>query len=331
MPPLPPLQTYTVAVAGTVSGARWDGVVEAVNAADLTAQTGGRVVAVEADVGDRVDAGAVLVRISAVEQQAGADTARAQLRAADARAAEATTNYARYLELAERQFVSRLQLDQMRATRDTAVAERDVARARLREAAQQTEYTVVRAPFAGIVGARRVEPGESVVPGQSLLSMHAPDGLRIEVQVPQSQAAAIRAAQRARIVLDDGRALDAAGVTVFPAADPATHSVAVRIAVPAMPDAPHPGTTASVEFPIPQPGAPPRIPRSATVQRGELSGVYVLADGRLTLRQLRLGHSRGDEVDVLAGLSGGETIAADPVAAMQAIAAQRAAVGSDDA
>lgn len=330
MPALPALQTRTVTADGSTTGANWDGVVEAVNAADLSAQTGGRVVAVEADVGDRVEAGAVLLRMSAVEQQAGADTARAQLHAADARAAEAETNYARYVELAKKQFVSRLQLDQMRAARDTAVAERDVAHAQLRQATQQTDYTVVRAPFAGVVSARRVEPGESVAPGQPLLSMHAPDALRIEVQVPQSEAAAIRAVDRARIVLDDGRSFDAADVTVFPAADPATHSVAVRIALPSMTDAPQSGVTASVEFPIARTGALLRVPRSATVQRGELSGVYVLADGRLTLRQLRLGRGSGDAVDVLAGLADGETIATDPVAAMQAIAVQRAAVDTSD-
>ena len=60
-----------------------------------------------------------------------------------------------------------------------------------------------------------------------------------------------------------------------PAADPATHSVAVRIAWPGMTDAPQPGVTARVEFPIAQTGALLRVPRSATVQRGELSGVYL--------------------------------------------------------
>ena len=67
------------------------------------------------------------------------------------------------------------------------------------------------------------------------------------------------------------------------------------------------------------------IPRSALWRRGELAGVYVLADGRLELRQLRLGATRGAQVEVLAGLQRGETIAADPVAALQALAAQRQA------
>ena len=81
-PPLPPLKTITVAADGGNAARGWDGVVEAVRQADLTAQTAGRVTQVLADVNSNVAAGSVLVRLSAVEQQAGANTARAQLRAA---------------------------------------------------------------------------------------------------------------------------------------------------------------------------------------------------------------------------------------------------------
>ncbi len=330
LPLLPALDTLTVTAGGTASGRTWDGVVEAVRQADLSAQTSGRVATVSVDVNDRVAAGAVLLRLTAVEQQAGANTARAQLRAAEAGAAEAEANYKRYAALGAKQFVSRLQLDQARAARDAAIAGRDAARAQLSQAAQQADYTVVRAPFAGIVSARRVEPGESVAPGQALMSVYAPDALRIEVQVPQSDAAAIRVANRARVVLADGRSVAAVMVMVFPAADPATHSVAVRITLPELADAPQPGVTAKLEFPIAGGGVVLQIPRSAVVQRGEVSGVYVLAGNRLSLRQLRLGQRVGDKVEVLAGLNSGETIAADPVAALQALAAQRKAAGADN-
>ena len=330
LPPLPKLDTVTVAAGGASAGRAWDGVVEAVQQAELSAQTSGRVTVVSADLNDRVAAGQVLLRLTAVEQQAGANTARAQLRAAEAGAVEAQTNYSRYAALGAKQFVSRLQLDQARATRDAAVAGRDAARAQLAQAGQQTEYTVVRAPFAGIVSARRVEPGESVVPGQPLLLVYAPGALRIEVQVPQTDAEAIRAAASARVILADGRALDAASVTVFPAADPATHSVGIRIALPELPAAPQPGVTAKVVFPIAGGGVLPRIPRSTLVQRGEVSGVYVIAGDRISLRQLRLGQRIGEQVEVLAGLKPGEIIAADPVAALQALAAQRTSAGGSN-
>ncbi len=309
--------------AAAADGRAWDGVVEAVRQATLSAQTGGRVGEVSIDVGDRVAAGQVLLRLSAVEQQAGVDAARAQLRAAEAGASEAELNYRRHADLAHGQYVSRAQLDQARAARDTALAARDAARARLADAGQQSLYTTVRAPYAGIVATRDVEPGESVGSGQRLLTLFAPDALRIEVSVPQSEAAAIGQDRRARIVFADGRRIEAAQVAVFPAADAATHAVKVRVQLPALTPAPAPGSTARVAFPALAAGAGPQVPVSALVQRGEVSAVYVLAEGRLSLRQLRLGERVGDAVEVIAGLQPGERIAADPVAAMQALAAAR--------
>lgn len=329
LPPLPRIKSIEVATAGGATGRAWDGVVEAVQQADLSAQTAGRVTAVAVDVDRYVQRGDVLVRLTAVEQQAGANTAQAQLRAAQAAASEADANYRRFAALAGGQYVSRAQVEQARAARDSAAAARDAARAQLAQAAQQAAYTVVRAPFAGIVSARRVEPGESVAPGQPLVSLYAPGALRIEVQVPQSDAEAIRSVGRARIELADGRSLDAAQVVVYPAADPLTHSTAVRVVLPEVAPAPTPGVTAKVVFPIARTDASTvAVPEGALVQRGELSGVYVIDGNRIALRQLRLGARNGGRVEVLAGLRGGETIAADPVAAVQALATQRAATGA---
>lgn len=321
------VETVAVQAAAAGEGRAWDGVVEAVRQATLSAQTGGRVAEVRSDVNDRVAAGDLLVRLTAIEQQAGADSARAQLRAAVAAAAEAEATYRRYAALSRGQFVSKMQLDQARATRDASAAARDAARAQLAQAGQQADYTAIRAPYAGLVATRDVEPGESVAPGQVLMTVFAPDALRIEVSVPQSDAAAIRANPSALVAFDDGRRIDAAQVVVFPNADPATHAVKVRVHLPQLDPAPHPGSTAKVAFPAVAGGAYPRIPASVLVHRGEVSAVYVLADGRLSLRQLRLGQRSGDWQEVISGLKPGEKIAVDPVVATQALARARQAGG----
>lgn len=327
--PLPKLDTHVVAAGDSQAGRSRDGVVEAVREAALSAQTSGRVTAVEVDVNDRVVAGQILLRLSVVEQQAGVDAARAQLRAAEASAIEAERNYQRFASLSKDNYVSRAQLDQARAARDAANAARDAARAQLSAAGQGADYTIVRAPYAGIVAARRVEPGEAVAPGEPLLTVYVPDDLRIEVQVPQSEADAIRARPGARVVFDDGVSVDARQVVVYPGADPLSHSVTVRVLLPQMATPVAPGTTAKVIFPI-QSGihggnAALRVPEKAIVRRGELTGVYVLKDGTLTLRQLRPGAREGDSVEVLAGLRAGDVVALDPEAALQALIEQRAA------
>ena len=334
LPALPKdLATVTVSDRSALPGRGWDGVVEAVRRADLAAQTAGRVSAVAVDVNDHVRAGDVLLRITAVEQDAGANAARAQLAAAQAAATEAEQNYRRYAALAGGQYVSRAQVDQARAARDAATAARNAAAAQLAQANQQSAYTVVRAPFDGVVARRDVEPGETVSPGMPLLSVYAPDALRIEVALPQTRAEAIRRQTAAHVTLGDGRVLTPAAVTVFPAADPRSHSVNVRVLLPAVTPAPAPGTTAKVVFAADAgdsgASAALRIPAASVAQRGELSGVYVVQDGRLLLRQLRLGARVGEEVEVIAGLKPGEVLARDPAKALQVIAEQRKAAEDD--
>ena len=260
------LQTFQVKTADAVGGRAWEGVV-----ATLSAQTNGRVVAVARDVNDRVAAGDVLVRLSAVEQQSGVDAARAQLA----------------------------------------------------NAGQQADYTTVRAPYAGIVATRDVEPGESVGIGQTLMTVFAPGALRIEVSVPQSEAEAVRANPAAVVTFDDGRRIDAADVIVFPAADASTHAVRIRVQLPALDVPPQPGLTAKVVFPAVKGAAFPRVPASALLRRGEVTALYVLSDGRLSLRQVRVGDAAGDQVDVISGLKPGERIGTGPVAAQQALVAAR--------
>ena len=336
LPLLADVSTFEVSATNGARGRGWDGVVEAVRRADLGAQTAGRVTVVEVDVNDRVAAGDVLLRISAVEQNAGANAARAQLRAAEASAVEAEQHYRRFAALASGQYVSKAQIDQARAARDSAAAARDAARAVVAQAAQQSAYTVVRAPFAGVVASRDVEPGETVAPGLPLMRVYEPRELRIEVAVPQTRAEGIRRDPRARVVLPGGREVVPAEVTVFPAADAASHSVNVRVRLPDLDPPPAPGTTAKVVFDA-EPGnagdtgaRSVRIPLSAVAQHGELSGAYVQQGDRLLLRQLRLGARVGDSVEVISGLQAGDRVASDPVAAMQALAAQRKQAGAGD-
>lgn len=322
---LPALETFVVSANAAGAARRWDGTVEAVREAALSAQTSGRVASVAVDVNDRVAAGQVLLRLTVVEQQAGVDAARAQLRATEASAAEAERQYQRFAALAKDKFVSNAQVDQARAARDAAFAARDAARAQLAAAGQGADYTVVRAPYAGVVAARRVEPGETVGPGQPLMTVYSPDELRIELNLPQSDADAVRVAPSARVRFDDGRTVDARQVVVYPSADPISHSVVVRVLLPTMATPVAPGTTASVTFAVAATERVLRVPQSAIARRGELTGVYVLKDGRLFLRQVRLGERDGDTVEVLSGVNPGDAVVRDPLAATTALAAQRRA------
>lgn len=310
------LATLTVAPETARREQAWDGVVEATHQATMSAQTSGRVLELPYDVNDYVEAGAVIVRFSNVEQQSGQHRAQAQIASAQAAFDEAQANYTRIAEIYARKLVAKAQLDQATAQRDSARAALQSAQASLREVSQQLDYTVVRAPYSGIVTKRFVQVGESVKAGQPLIAGVSLNELRINVQVPQSAVAAIRRYHAADVLLDgDGaQRVAAAKLTVFPYADADTHTFSVRLDLPPQETGLYPGMTVKTAFAV---GEAQRllIPDSALVQRSEVSGVYVVADNRVSLRQVRLGHRFGDRIEVLSGLSAGERVASDPNAA----------------
>ncbi len=295
----------------------WDGVVEAVNQGTVSAETSGRVTELPFDVDDHVPAGAVIVRFTAIEQQSAQRQAEAQLRGAEAAHREATADFNRIQTVYARKLVARAQFDQAMARRDTTGALLESARAALRAANEQLQYTVVRAPFAGVVTRRHVEVGEAVQPGQPLLSGIGAGDMRISVVVPQSEAESIRTHSSAAILLDSAGAarIAARDLKIFPYADPQTHSIEVRLGLPANGAALTPGTTVKVAFVV---GTEPQrqVPWTAVLQRSELTAVYVLNGADLQLRQVRLGHRHGAAVEVHAGLRDGEQVVVDAAAAV---------------
>jgi len=311
--------TFTTVTAAARAGDReriWDGVVDAVDKATLSAQTGGRVVELPFDVNDYVKAGQVVVRFTDVEQESGRRQADAALRAAEAGAREAQLAYTRAKEMLDRKLIAQAAFDQAAARHEAAKATLEAARAAVRGAGEQVDYTVVRAPYSGILTERHVRIGETVRPWQALVSGLSLARLRVEAEIPQGDVAAIRDHASAAVLLDDGRRIQARQVVIFPYADPRTHSFRVRVELPEAETGLQPGMTAKVAFAI---GTAERllIPAGALVRRGELTAVYVVdAADRVTLRQLRPGQRFGDEVEVLAGLAPGERIAADPLAAL---------------
>jgi RND family efflux transporter MFP subunit len=328
-PPAPALETLTVSAAGGAGALAWDGVVQAVEQSVLSAQTSGRVTQLGADIDSHVRRGEVLLRLTDAEQRAAVDGGAAQLRAAQAQLADAANRFERASELMDRQLISRDDFDRVRAAHDSALAARDAATAQLARAREQLDYTVVQAPYAGVIAARHVELGETVSPGQPLYTLYAPGQLRLEVLVPQAAAERIRGNAAAQVQLPDGREIAAAKVIVFPSADPRAHSTAVRVVLPVLDSAPRPGQTAKVRFAAAAGPATPWLPDSAVVRRGELTAAYVVGADGIVLRQLRIGRVQGDALEVLAGVAPGEQVAADPQAALAAL--RQARQGADAA
>lgn len=279
-----------------------EALVEAVNQATVAAQVPGRVVEVRVDAGQSVRKGELLMRIDARE------AAEAE-RAATATYANAKAQYERTRNLLERKFVSQAALDKAKADFDSAAANRSAAAAGLSHAA-------VVAPMNGVVARRLTELGEMAAPGKPLVTLYEPGGLRVVASVPQYRLRDMRTVTTARVEFPElGKSVAATGVTLLPTADAATHVSQVRVNLPAIPEA-TPGMFARVHFVVGR-AEKLTVPAAAVVRRGEVAAVYVqAAEGRLVLRQLRLGEAVGDgEVEVLAGLAAGDKVVTSPTRA----------------
>lgn len=290
--------------------------VEAVKQSTLAAQVAGRVAAVNFDAGDYVKAGTVLVRLSAQELSSAVAGSQAQVAEAAAALANARANYERQQQLFRQRFISQAALDRATAEFRAAEAAARAARAGVGESSAVRGYTVIRAPYSGVVAARHVEVGETVTPGKPLMTGFDPKDMRVVANIPQYKLAAVKAAPRVAVEIPSlNKWIDAVGVTVLPSADAATHTVKVRLDLPGDLDGVIPGMFARAHFST---GSARKlvIPLAALVRRSEITAVYVVSGERVSLRQLRLGtpNARG-QVEVLAGLNPGDVIALEPIKA----------------
>ncbi len=175
------------------------------------------------------------------------------------------------------------------------------------------------APFDGVIIQRMVEVGDTVQPGMPMLKFAYTDYLRVEADVPVRLAAGLTEGVIVQARLDIGGApIEARVAQIFPIADQARHTVKIKFDLPYGTPG---GPGMYVEVTVPDTSIPVQgqaaVPTAALVWRGSLPSVFVLIDGKPSLRLVRVGYPIGtDHVSVISGLSGGETVILNPPATL---------------
>lgn len=294
-------QTHLVALRDVPMTLVAEASIEATRQATVATQVSGRIVAVRAEVGDRVAVGQFLMSVDAREAAETVAAAQAQL-------AQTEAHFQRTQNLFRQKFVSQAALDQAEAALKSARAQAGAAGA-------GASHATVTAPIAGVVAMRHAELGDLATPGKPLVTVFDPRGLRAVASVPQFRLAEARRAQLARVEFPENALrpwVSGAKVEILPTVDAQSHTATVRIHL-AEAEGIMPGMAARVHFVI---GTAKKltVPPRAVLHRGEVSAVYVLKDERPSLRQVRLGEPVGDgEIEVLSGLVSGEMVSLDPV------------------
>ncbi|HEU5452674.1 MAG TPA: efflux RND transporter periplasmic adaptor subunit [Terriglobales bacterium] len=302
------------------------GTVAAAQTAQLSAEVVGTVRQVRVAEGQRVRRGEVLIVLDDAQQRAAVQQAQAAKLAAEQQIAAATAEYElasatlkRYQILQEKKAVSPHEFDEVQARFTATTAQRSAAQAGLEQArAAEAQartvlaFTTIRAPFEGVVTAKRVDPGALAAPGTPLLTVEDTGHFRLEASVDESNLRFVKMGETVPVGLDALNGdVEGKVAQIVPAADPASRSFVVKVALPA--DA----RLRSGLFGRAQFARGTResviVPRTAVLEHGQLQGVYVVGQqGDVSLRYVTLGKPIAQNVEILSGLSDGERLISAP-------------------
>jgi len=324
------------------------GYVTARRQATVSSKVTGKVIEVLVEEGMKVEAGQVLARIdpSNVEKslhlaEAQADSARKALEETRANLEQAEREFRRVTQLVSNNVASASELDRAEALAkslkarlerqqaDVAVAEREVALWK-----QQLDDTIIRAPFSGIVISKNAQPGEMISPMSvggftrtGICTIVDMSSLEIEVDVNESYINRVKPAQPVEATLDSypDWQIPTKVIAIIPTADRQKATVKVRVGFEkldprilpdmsvkvAFQNASHAASSSSSDEEKAGMRGSKTIPKSAVRQHEGRDVVWVVRDGRAERRAVTVGTTRGDDVAIAAGLSGGEKIVVD--------------------
>jgi len=266
--------------------------------AELAAEVDGQVVAIEADLGDRVTANQVLARVRR-------DEIEARLREAEASLAKGIADEARAAPLRAQGVISTQEYDQVRWSLDVARARRDALRIQL-------DHTEIRAPLAGSVAVRLVDAGSYVRAGVVVFRIVQDDPLKFRGEVPEREVPALREGQEVRVSVDPypGETFLGRVARIGSAADPAARALAFEALVPNPDHRMRPGFFGHGEVVVARDERAVAVPRSALTMFAGVTKLFLIEDGVAHERPVVPGVDLGDGwIEIAEGVSHGKQVA----------------------
>ena len=284
--------------------------VESNNQANLSTIVMGTVSEASVLVGDRVKEGDVLVRIKDDQIRAQKSQLEANMVQAKANLDNTEKNLNRIQNLYAEESATSKELDDISTMYEIAKANMEALEARLNEVNEMLSYTIIRAPYDGIISRKFVSAGDMASPGHPLVSVADPSSIKITASVAENQISLLEEGATVNI------SVSSAGVSNVPArltaisqaGDPMSRQFSIEAVIE---DAEinktlKVGMFAEIGMNIDQ-SESLTIPADAIVERGQLTGIYTISDNnRAVLRWVRLGEKSGDLVEVITGLKPGE-------------------------
>jgi membrane fusion protein, multidrug efflux system len=319
--PVRAVKLQRVTVGPVLAGEEFAAEIRARTESRLGFRVAGKLLQRPVEVGQSVRAGQVLAVIDPQDYQLGLQAAQAQVSAAQTQRDLAAADLRRYESLRDQGFVSGAEIERRQATLQGAEAALAQARAQAGVQGNQAAYTRLQAEADGVIVAVEAEPGQVLATGAPVVRL-AHQGPRDAVlSVPEDRVAGVRVGQPARVVVGaqggpSATPLEGTVREVAAAADLATRTFTVKVALPARTPQPPLGATATVR--LAQPSAAPggaalasiRLPSAALWKQGQGTAVWVLdgTDQKVRARTVEVGGLEGNDVLIRAGLQPGDEV-----------------------
>ncbi|MBI3345388.1 MAG: efflux RND transporter periplasmic adaptor subunit [Gammaproteobacteria bacterium] len=292
-----PVEAVTVETGAVTRDITAVGSMRANESVIIRSEIAGRIQAIHFSEGESVTQGAELVTLDATEF-------RAQLAETTATVKLNELNFRRAQELQTKNLLSRQSYDEAQAKLAESRAQQNVDEARLAK-------TKLFAPFAGVLGLRQVSPGDYIKEGQDIVNLEDIASLKLDFRVPETYFAEIKLDQEVNIEVDayPGRTFSGKVYAIDPRIDAQTRTVLLRAHIPNTDLLLRPGMFARVNLVLEQRSAALLIPEEALVSKGDEQFVYRIVEGKALQSMVKTGQRRNGMVEILEGLSSGDTVA----------------------
>jgi membrane fusion protein (multidrug efflux system) len=273
------------------------GTLQANESVILKAEIEGQIASIHFDEGEHVTPGKLLIQLDDTEMSA-------ELREAEAELAWARGEFGRRQNLFGQKVVSERDLDRARADLDRNAAHAETLKARLAK-------TRITAPFGGIMGARRVSPGDVLSASTELVNIESIDPLKLDFEVPERYIPllAVNQTLNLRVTAFPDRRFPGIVYFIDPRVSSADRSVPVKARVQNPEEVLRPGMYANVELVVQEKPRAVTIPEQALIPQGDQQFVFrVKKDGAVELVPVRTGIRSAGSVEILDGLVPGDRV-----------------------
>ena len=304
----------TVAVAGRQSGngIEASGQIVSKETAVISTRVMGFITSIKVKAGDNIQKGQLLATISSGDIDAKKGQAQAMLSEATASLADAQKDHERFAQLYEQNSASKKEFENATLHYHSMKAKVEAAKQMQNEVDAMLAYTNLTAPFSGVVIQKNIDAGSMANPGMPILVIEQKGNYQVTASVSEKDVARVRKGAQAMVVVkSSGRAIQGIVSEVSPSSQFSGGQYSIKVNIPEQEkegiySGMYVNVTIQGEGSVSE-GDKIFIPRSAIVNKDQLSGLYTITDDQTAmLRWIRLGKAQGDNVEILSGLRNDE-------------------------